>query len=272
MPPSTQPRVFLSYAHRDWAELAQRLHPDLTKAFDIWLDTKRLTAGEVWSRQIEEAINRSDVLVALLSEGGFTSDICRAEQIWALDEGKCVIPLLVQSEGRMPLHLKARQYLDFSNQAFYFERFPNLIAAIEKKEGVVVPPELLGRYNNTPALPQKLRPQARDTRALPQYSVRQSGKPNHRGHCYAGHGRGCEPERRHLLQKIEIMLMAVKATKQKSWLGGHHAATCRYCNWVCRRDADAEPADYRNGSSNLSSSRSAGQEPSQARGDVGGPD
>jgi WD40 repeat protein len=158
MPPSSKTRVFLSYAHRDGTELAQRLHADLAKNFATWLDTKRLTAGEVWSGKIEQAIDQSDILVALLSEGSFISDICRAEQVWALDEGKCVIPVHVQRECRVPIHLKARQYLDFSNPAFYSEHLPNLIAAIKKKEGVVISPELLGRYNNTPALPQNFVP------------------------------------------------------------------------------------------------------------------
>ena len=45
MPPSPQPRVFLSYARKDGASLAQRLQKDLNdKGFDAWLDTQRSKA------------------------------------------------------------------------------------------------------------------------------------------------------------------------------------------------------------------------------------
>jgi hypothetical protein len=80
MPPSEQPRVFISYARRDGAALAQRLQRNLVKDFDTWLDVERLTAGGIWSREIEDAIGRANVVVALLSEGSYLSDICHAEQ------------------------------------------------------------------------------------------------------------------------------------------------------------------------------------------------
>jgi hypothetical protein len=56
MPPSEQPRVFISYARKDGAALAKKLHQDLATWFDIWFDTQRLTAGDIWSREIEDVI------------------------------------------------------------------------------------------------------------------------------------------------------------------------------------------------------------------------
>jgi hypothetical protein len=89
-------RVFISYAHRDGAELAQRLHVDLANRFDTWLDTQRLSTGDIWSTETEQAIGRADVVLALLSAGSYTSDICRAEQSRALEKGKCVVPVRVR--------------------------------------------------------------------------------------------------------------------------------------------------------------------------------
>jgi hypothetical protein len=41
-------RVFISYAHKDGAPLGQRLRADLKgKGFDTWLDTQRLTGGDI---------------------------------------------------------------------------------------------------------------------------------------------------------------------------------------------------------------------------------
>jgi hypothetical protein len=37
------------------------------KTLTLVLDTQRLSVGEVWSREIEQAIDRADVILALLS-------------------------------------------------------------------------------------------------------------------------------------------------------------------------------------------------------------
>ncbi len=153
MPLSESCRIFISYAHRDGAPLAQYLQAELTESgFDAWLDTHRLYAGDAWSREIEEAIDRAAVVLALLSAGSFTSDICRAEQRRALEKGKRVVPLRVQTDCDVPLYLQTRQWLDFSNPALYPEQLPKLIESIEKRAGVTVSAELLIRYNNAPSL------------------------------------------------------------------------------------------------------------------------
>ena len=46
MPNFDDIRVFISYARKDGARLAQRLHRDLkTQGFDPWLDTGRIAGG-----------------------------------------------------------------------------------------------------------------------------------------------------------------------------------------------------------------------------------
>lgn len=155
MPSSEPSRIFISYAHRDAADLAQRLQADLRQnGLDSWLDTKRLTMGDVWTREIEKAIDAAQAVVALLSSGSFESDICRAEQSRALGKGICVLPVRVQDDCDIPLEMQTRQYLDFSNLQLYDEQLSKLITAIRKRDGVVVPAGSLIRYNNAPALPQ----------------------------------------------------------------------------------------------------------------------
>ena len=92
--------------------------------------------------------------MALLSAGSYLSDICRAEQQRALEKGKCVIPIRVQTESDIPLYLQTRQWLDFSNPKLYPELLPRLIESIEKQSGVGVSAESLIRYNNAPAMPE----------------------------------------------------------------------------------------------------------------------
>jgi len=102
------PSIFISYAHRDGGNLALRLNDDLKSfGFDVWLDKHRLKAGDRWTNEIENALDHAEVVLALLSEGSFASDTCRAEQNWALDAGKHVIPVKVQSNYRVQLRLHA---------------------------------------------------------------------------------------------------------------------------------------------------------------------
>jgi TIR domain-containing protein len=81
MQPSGPVRIFISYAHKDGASLAQRLQSDLKKeGYDTWLDVQRIAGGAVWSADIEREIDTRQVTLALLSPGSYASEICRAEQ------------------------------------------------------------------------------------------------------------------------------------------------------------------------------------------------
>lgn len=67
--PAPEPlRIFISYAHRDGTELAQRFQADLAQqGFNVWLDKPRLCGGAIWSMEIECAIDAGQVMIALLS-------------------------------------------------------------------------------------------------------------------------------------------------------------------------------------------------------------
>src|ERR1700686_2388728 len=98
MPAPNPTKVFVSYAHGDGAELAQHLVRDLAAGgLEPWLDTQRLYGGAIWTREIEDALDGAEVVLALLTRGSYTSEICRAEQLRGLRKGKCVIPLMAQT-------------------------------------------------------------------------------------------------------------------------------------------------------------------------------
>src|SRR2546427_11342627 len=82
-------RIFVSYARRDGAELALRLQKDLTAAgFDVWLDTQRIGGGASWTVEIEEALDRAQVVLALLNQGYYYSEFCLGEQLRSQRTGK----------------------------------------------------------------------------------------------------------------------------------------------------------------------------------------
>jgi len=134
--------IFISYARKDGSQLALRLQKDLTAAgFDVWLDTQRLHGGESWTVEIEEAIDRAQVVLALLTPGSYLSQICRAEQLRSLRKDKCVIPLLAAPGSDIPL------YLEPKNWRKYPEQWRDLLGDIERRYGAVLPE----RYRQTPA-------------------------------------------------------------------------------------------------------------------------
>src|SRR5262249_25638064 len=58
------------------------------------------------------------------------SEICRAEQLRALDKGNRVIPVLAVKGADRPLYLYARQYRDFTDDVNYAARLSELLADI----------------------------------------------------------------------------------------------------------------------------------------------
>ncbi|NWF69507.1 MAG: DUF4433 domain-containing protein [Chloroflexi bacterium] len=125
---ATPLNVFISYAREDGRTLAQRLHDDLRQAgHEAWLDMTEIPGGANWARDIEQAIERCDVLLALLSVASFDSEYCRAEQMRALRKNKRVIPVLVQPNAERPLYLEHLNYFDFSELALYKQRWELLL-------------------------------------------------------------------------------------------------------------------------------------------------
>src|SRR5271166_4444463 len=140
MPPSEQPRIFISYARKDGASLAQRLQKDLKEqGFDAWLDTQRIHGGAVWSTQIEREIDARQVTVAVLTDGSYKSGICRGEQIRAMRKGKRLIPVLGTQGADIPVYIEALNYRDFTEEANYAARFAELLADIRGDAAATLP-------------------------------------------------------------------------------------------------------------------------------------
>ena len=134
--------IFIFYARKDGAELAQRLQASLVdEGFDAWLDTRRLAGGTTWTTEIERAIDASHVVLALMTPGSYVSETCRAEQLRSLRKGKRVIPLLAASGSDIPLHLEAKQYRNFTGANPYLMQFKLLLEDIRAGAGVALKDE-----------------------------------------------------------------------------------------------------------------------------------
>jgi hypothetical protein len=153
--PESNNYIFISYARRDGRDLALRLHADLQAAdHTVWLDTSDIGGGASWSAEIECAIERCDVTLALLSAGSYESEICRAEHLRALRKDKRVIPLLVQPDAERPLYFEHLNYRDFSDAAAYGDMLQTLLNDIASGEHTPLPAyRRQTRVTNAPAAP-----------------------------------------------------------------------------------------------------------------------
>jgi len=88
--------VFISYAGRDkqWAEwLGERLG---RRGFGIWTDATSVPVGESFMAELKRTIEKSDVVLALLSPSYFQSTWCRQETAVAAAGKVPIIPVLVE--------------------------------------------------------------------------------------------------------------------------------------------------------------------------------
>jgi WD40 repeat protein len=147
-------KVFVSYSHHDGGPLAQRISQDLIRqGWDVWLDLARLTGGVSWTLDLELALDRSEIVLAILSRSSYLSDICRAEQLRSLRKGKCVVPLLAESDAERPIHLESKQYLDFSTSVAYDAAFASLLEAVQGRNGATLNSRFHQTWITVPPLP-----------------------------------------------------------------------------------------------------------------------
>ena len=108
---SSKPNVFISYRREDSAGHVLAIHDGLTLAFgsaQVFKDTDSIPAGRDFVAPIEDAIARSDVILAVIDKGWLTetnaagvrridnpTDFVRMELETALQRGIPVIPVLV---------------------------------------------------------------------------------------------------------------------------------------------------------------------------------
>src|SRR5215469_2979638 len=86
--------IFISYAHAD-SPFVDRLEADLCQhGFAPWVDRHGLAGGQKWRRELEAAVDRSQVLLVVLSPEAMASEYVQQEYGYASDEGKVVIPVL----------------------------------------------------------------------------------------------------------------------------------------------------------------------------------
>lgn len=170
--------VTISYARADGRALADRLCKDLrSEGIQAWMDVNEIDGGAAWTQQIEQAIDGSRCVLALLSHASYQSPICRAEQLRALRKGVPVVPLLVQPDADRPLHLEGHNLRDLSDPGTYRSGLQLLLADIAAPGTVRLNEEFRVTRRSVPSLPPIFLPRNSALRPLRQLITREAGMP-----------------------------------------------------------------------------------------------
>jgi WD40 repeat protein len=125
--PASKPRIFLSYGRdRDGKALADRLCIDLAcHGFEVWRDTREITAGQSWQHEITDGLRSAQVVVYLMTPHstrvGINRDspdsvdsVCLGEIAYSLfhPPPRPVVPVLAEGGAEPPLAIFHLDYVD----------------------------------------------------------------------------------------------------------------------------------------------------------------
>jgi formylglycine-generating enzyme required for sulfatase activity len=105
-----RPTVFISYAHADEG-FANQLIADLgTAGHTCWIDTTAIKGGDEWIRTIAEGILNSYAMVVIATLQAMQSRWVQDEILWARENNKLIIPLLLEDVANETRFLPLMSY------------------------------------------------------------------------------------------------------------------------------------------------------------------
>ncbi len=121
-------QVFISYAREDQAFVYRLADELVQRGIAIWLDRQQIKPGSLWSEQIQAALDRSHMMVVVLSPQAVVSRNVADEWHYFLDEDKPIVPVLYEL-CRVPFQLRRIQHVAFAG-ADYEQALEQLVARL----------------------------------------------------------------------------------------------------------------------------------------------
>jgi hypothetical protein len=97
-------KVFICYARKDVEQVKSVVNEIHDLGFDYWMDTRNLQSGDLWTKEIAEAILACEKILLLLSQASMNSDNVRREVQLAYENKKSFVLLRLESL-EIPAHL-----------------------------------------------------------------------------------------------------------------------------------------------------------------------
>ena len=106
--------IFDSYSSKD-RTFAVSFTEELKKlGANVWIDQLGIGLGENWDNAIEEALDKSDTIMLILSPTSVESPNVQDEVSIAINTDKKFVPILIK-ECDLPMRWQRRQYADLLN-------------------------------------------------------------------------------------------------------------------------------------------------------------
>lgn len=106
--------IFVSYSSND-RPFALGLVKELQNlGANVWIDQLGIGLGENWDNAIEEALEKSQTFMLILSATSVESPNVQDEVSIAINTKKKMVPILIE-ECKLPMRWQRRQYADLAN-------------------------------------------------------------------------------------------------------------------------------------------------------------
>ncbi|MEO1289152.1 MAG: toll/interleukin-1 receptor domain-containing protein [Chloroflexota bacterium] len=124
---------FISYARKDGADFADKLHDDLeADGYDAWIDKRDILGSDYWDDAIEDALKNCEALLLVITPGSTESQNVKDEWGYVLNK-KPIIPLMVETAD-IPFRANRIQYIDFrDNYDSGIAKLRKLLKDLKKK-------------------------------------------------------------------------------------------------------------------------------------------
>lgn len=138
---SSKFKVFISYSRID-IDFVRKLHGCLEEnGLEIWVDWENIPLGTDWWQEIVEGIQGADAFLFVISPDSVSSQVCGQEFQVALDNGKCLAPILIREDestlDRLSPQLKMAGVTNMRGDAEFDQATPELLQRLACNEEYV---------------------------------------------------------------------------------------------------------------------------------------
>ncbi|WP_155395974.1 NB-ARC domain-containing protein [Methanosarcina mazei] len=168
------PSLFISYAREDDEPFVEKLYQDLKEnGFEIWWDRAAMkNRGRTFLQEIRDAIEDSDLLIAVIGPKAIESDSVRYEWEHAFLFSKGVIPILRMGDYALLVPEMSKLHCpDFRERHPYEEALEELIRLLKEP----IPP--LGSIFGVPSLPPNYLPRKKNLNIIKEMVLADTVKP-----------------------------------------------------------------------------------------------
>lgn len=106
--------IFVSYSSDDRPFALELVKELQSLGANLWIDQLGIGLGENWDNAIEEALEKSETFMLILSPTSVQSQNVQDEVSIAINTKKKLVPILIK-ECELPMRLQRRQYADLTN-------------------------------------------------------------------------------------------------------------------------------------------------------------